>query len=117
MDDIRYKEYTEEENVIYNEAMDGIMKALKNGMKFDEACSAVHIEDEELRGYIEDDAIKIVIADMHYMKGCSLQEVADALEVSLEKVKRANAEMVQDVGTTAIEAYKMSNPDSPVGSA
>ena len=117
MDDFRYKEYTEEESVIYNEAMDRIMEALKDGRKFDEACSAVHIESDELRSYIEDDAMKIIIADMHYVKGCSMQEVADALHVSLETVNRASAEMMQDVGITAIEAYKMNNPDSPVGNA
>jgi hypothetical protein len=117
MDDIRYKEYTEEENAIYNDAMDRIMAALKDGKKFDDACSAVHVENKELKRYIEDDALKIMIADMHFIKGCSLEEVADTLVVSIEAINRANAEMMQDIETTAIEAYKTANPDSPVGSA
>lgn len=117
MEDFTYKEYTEEENEIYNKAMDEIMAALKNGLKFNEACSAINVEDKELQSYIEDDALKIIIADMHYVKGFSLQNVADDLEVSIETINRANAEMMEDVAMTATELYKINNPERPIGNA
>jgi hypothetical protein len=117
MEDFTYKEYTEEENEIYNKAMDEIMEALKKGRKFNDACSAINVEDKELKTYIEDDALKIIIADMHYVKGLSLQNVADDLEVSIEIVNRANAEMMEDVAMTTTELYKINNPEHPIGNA
>ena len=117
MEDFTYKEYTEEENEIYNKAMDEIMAALKNGRKFNEACNAINVEDKELKSYIEDDALKIIIADMHYVKGLSLQDVADDLEVSIEIINKANAEMMEDVAVTTTELYKINNPEHPIGNA
>lgn len=117
MDDFRYKEYTEEENKIYNEAIDKIMKGLRNGLNFNEACSTAYIEDKELKGFIEDDALKIVIAEMHYVKDLSLQNIADTLEVSIDTINKANAEMLEDVEIMSTEIYKMNNPDSPIGNA
>jgi hypothetical protein len=93
------------------------MAALKNGRKFNEACKAINVEDKELKSYIEDDAFKIIIADMHYVKGLSLQNVADDLEVSIEIINRANAEMMEDVAMTTTELYKINNPEHPIGNA
>lgn len=117
MGDFKYKEYTAEENKIYNAAMAKIMEGLKTGLSFNEACSVVNVEDKELKDFIEDDALKIMIADMHYAKGLSLPEVASVLKVSIETTNRANLEMLEDVGITSMEVYKQNNPDKPVGNA
>ncbi len=117
MEDFTYKEYTEEENEIYNKAMDEIMAALKNGRKFNEACNAINVEDKELKSYIEDDALKIIIADMHYVKGLSLQNVADDLEVSIDTINKANSEMLEDIEIMTTEIYKINNPERPIGNA
>jgi hypothetical protein len=117
MEELRYKEYTEEESRIYNQTMDEIMEGLKNGLTFREACGAAKVHDGQLRGFIEDDALKIMIADMHYNKGIPLEKVAENLQVPLEKLKEASAEMLEDVGITAVELYRANNPDSPVGNA
>jgi hypothetical protein len=115
MEDFRYKEYTEEESAIYKEAMDQIMAALKNGQKFGDACNTIYIEDKKLKEYIQDDALKIIIADMHYVKGFSMQHVADILYVSLEILNKAHAEMMEDIELTSTEIYRINNPDSPIG--
>lgn len=117
MTDIKYKEYTEEENKIYDEAIAKIREALKNGLNFNEACSVVDVGDEELKRYIVDDALKVMIAEMHYAKGMALRQVADALKVPLKAIDIANMEMLEDVGITAAEIYRSSNPGSPVGNA
>ena len=117
MGDLNYKEYTAEENKIYNAAMAKIMEGLKTGLSFNDACSAANVEDKELKEFIEDDALKIMIADMHYAKGLSLPEVASVLKVSIETTNRANLEMLEDVGITSMEVYKQNNPDKPVGNA
>lgn len=115
MGDFKYKEYTAEESKIYDEAMSKIIEGFKNGLSFNEACSAVKVEDKELKEFIEDDALKVMIADLHYAKGISLPEVADALKVSIETTNKANLEMLEDVEITAIEAYKQINHVNSTG--
>jgi hypothetical protein len=117
MEELRYKEYTEEESRVYHQTMDEIMEGLKKGLTFREACGAAKGNDEQLRRFIEDDALKIMIADMHYNKGIPLEKVAEKLQVPVDKIKEASAEMLEDVGMTAVEIYRANNPDSPVGNA
>jgi hypothetical protein len=117
MGDFTYKEYTKEETAIYHEAMDTIMKGLEQGLGFYESCSGISIKDEELKGFILDDALKIMIADMHYNKGLSLAHVADALQVSIDTINKANAEMLEDIEISAIAEFKMDNPQGLSGTA
>jgi len=117
MEDFRYKEYTEEESRIYHDAMDRIMEALQSGTTFHDACGAAEVGDEELKRFIEDDALKIMIADMHFKKGLSLEEVAGALKVPVDVVSKANAEMLEDISISTAEVFKAANPDAPFGNA
>ncbi|MFA4918075.1 MAG: hypothetical protein WC581_02350 [Thermodesulfovibrionales bacterium] len=117
MGDFKYKEYTAEESKIYDEAILKIIEGFKNGLSFNEACSAVKVEDKELKGFIEDDALKVIIADMHYAKGISLPEVADALKVSIETTNKASLEMLEDVEIATIEGLKQIKHDKPTGNA
>lgn len=117
MADFKYKEYTPEESKIYDESMIKIRTGMKNGLSFSEVCSALTIQDPELRRFIEDDALKVMIAEMHYEKGVPLPDVADALKIPLKKIIAANIEMLEDVGTTAAALYRENNPDGPIGNA
>jgi hypothetical protein len=117
MEYFSYKEYTDEENKIYAEAMNRIMEGLRNGLNFTDACKTADIEDEELRGYIEDDTLKVIIADMHYVKGLSLQNIADTLQISMDKIQKADAEMMEDVEIASMEIHRMNNPGRPFGNA
>jgi len=117
MEDFIYKEYTEEETRIYQAAMDKIMGGLKEGLSFPECCTSLDIEDEELKGFITDDALKIVIADMHYNRGLSLEHVATTVKLPIEVINKANLEMMEDVEIATIEMSKMSNPLGQTGTA
>jgi hypothetical protein len=117
MEDFRYKEYTEEESRMYHNAMDRIMEALQRGMNFHDACRTANVGDEELKRFIEDDALKIMIADMHFKKGFSLEETADALKVPVDVVSKANAEMLEDISISSAEVFKSANPDAQFGNA
>ncbi|MGD8352206.1 MAG: hypothetical protein PVG55_04350, partial [Nitrospirota bacterium] len=73
---------------------------------FDEAASQVEVEDEELRKAIVSDALKVLIAEMHFLKKKSLEEVAEALKLPLERVAEARREMVEEIEADAIQRYK-----------
>ncbi|HXW69290.1 MAG TPA: hypothetical protein VEJ88_06745 [Dissulfurispiraceae bacterium] len=117
MSDFKYKDYTPEEGLIYNDAMVKIRKGMENGLSFSEAFSMVEVKDTELKHFIEDDALKVLIAEMHFEKAIPLPQVADALKVSLKTLNIAVTEMLEDIGTTAAGIYRQENPEGPIGHA
>lgn len=117
MADFKYKDYTPEEDRIYEEALAKIRQAIENGLSLSEACSMVDIQDAGLKQFIEDDALKIIIAEMHYGKNMPLTQIADVLKVSLKRLNKANMEMLEDIGITAAGIYRQGNPDGPRGNA
>ena len=117
MENFTYKEYTEEESKVYNEAMDSIMEGLQNGLNFADACGLFEVEDKRLREYIMDDALKIMIADIHYNKGLPLEHVSSVLNVPMDVITRAHGEMLEDVEISTTQVYKSVHPDSPIGNA
>jgi hypothetical protein len=117
MADFKYKDYTPEEGMIYDDAMLKIRKGMENGLSFSEAFSMVDVQDHELKCFIEDDALKVLIAEMHFEKGVSLPQVADTLKISLKRLNMAVTEMLEDIGTTAAGIYRQNNPDGPIGHA
>lgn len=115
--EFKYKEYTPEEDKIYESAISKIKEAIKNGLNFNEACEVVNVGDPELKRFIVDDALKMMIAEMHYEKGMPLPVVADRLKVPLKAVNIANTEMLEDVGIAAAEMFKRSNVGEHIGNA
>ena len=117
MENFTYKEYTEEESKVYNEAMDSIMEGLQSGLSFADACVHLEIEDEKLKEFVMDDALKIMIADIHFNKGLPLEHVSSTLNVPIEAVKKAQREMLEDIEISTTQVYKSLHPDSPIGNA
>ena len=117
MADVKYKEYSPEEDRIYTEAITKIREDVKNGLAFDKACDSINVENEELRSFILDDALKIMIAELHYGKGVTLEEVSRTLNVPMGRVSVASLEMLEDAGITAAEKYRKEAPTGPAGNA
>ncbi len=114
---VKYKEYSPEEDRIYTEAIAKIREEMKNGLTFDKACNTISVAGEELREFILDDALKIMIAELHYGKGMPLQEVAKTLNVPMAKVSVASLEMLEDAGIAAAKEYHENAPTGPAGNA
>lgn len=103
-----YDEFASEEERIYDEAVGKIREGVKKALSFDEACALVDVADEELKAAIVDDALKVIIAEMHFVGNRPLAEVAAAIKVPLERLEEAKGEMLRDVEDAAIEQYKLS---------
>ena len=116
---VKYKEYSPEEDRIYNESIAKIREGMKNGLTFGEACQVIDVTDEELKEFILDDALKIMIAELHYGKAMNLEEVARILNLPMGKVRVASLEMLEDAGIAAAELHRKNNPkpDGPAGNA
>lgn len=98
--DFVFREYSEQESKIYEEAMKEIMQNIKAGMSFKEAVDSVEVKDKELKALIEDDALKILIAELCYVSKIPFEELADMLKLPLDTIRKANFEMLEDVERT-----------------
>lgn len=98
--DFVYRQYSEEETKIYEKAMKEILQNIKNGMSFKEAIEAVQIDDEELKSFVEDDALKILIAELCYVSKIPFEELAKMLDLPVDRIRQANFEMLEDIELT-----------------
>lgn len=115
---VEYKEYSPEESAIYEAAIGRIREGLQGGLSFDEACSKADIADAGLRVFVEDDALKIMLAEQHFAAGESLPDCAAKLGLSMTRISRAIVEMLEDAGVSAAEMYQGEAEGSgPVGHA
>lgn len=104
--DFVFRNYSDEESEIYDSAMKEIMQNIKKGMSFREAVDNVFVEDEILKGLIEDDALKILIAELCYVSKIPFEELADMLKLPLETIRKANFEMLEDVQATLNQTFR-----------
>lgn len=100
---INDKPFSDEEDGIYRKSIEMIRSSIDNGVKFDAACEFI-TADKGLRDLIIDDALKIEIAELHYGKNFPLIEVSKKLGVAMERLLKANDEMMEDIMNTADEA-------------
>lgn len=117
MADVKYKEYSEEEDRIYMETMEKVRDILKSGKSMEEAFCNLTDVDDELKALIYDDALKIVIAERHFSMGITVDEISQSLKVPAISIYKAIAEMLEDVGHTSSEFYKQTIGQNQVGNA
>ncbi|GAB4409643.1 MAG: hypothetical protein OHK0032_05300 [Thermodesulfovibrionales bacterium] len=91
---------------MYMDSVRKIMSAVGQGLSFDQACSTMDMDDKELREAIIDDALKVLIAEMHFSKGMPLKELAVKLSVSLSRIMNAKESMLIEVGEASIAEYR-----------
>lgn len=111
---INHENFDEEEDRIYKKNLEAIRSGIRAGLKFDLACGFVAVEDRELKDLIIDDALKVEIAELHYGKGLSFHDISKTLGVPMERLLKANAEMMEDVVNDAVESErKQKSKDGP----
>lgn len=111
MKEIKYREYNEEEKKIYNESIQKILASLKNGSTFKDACKDVEIIDPSLKSFIHYDAIKIMIAELHYKDRLPLDEVSKRLDIPLDILTVALQEMLEEIAFSLSRSFREGNPD------
>ncbi len=89
----------------YEKAETAIRDKLAQGFDFDSACASVTIEDEELKKSIIDDMLKVLIAEEHFSKGVSLEDMAKKLAIEISRLEKAKAEMMEDVKEASVKAF------------
>jgi hypothetical protein len=105
MPEFSFKEFTPEEGRIYEEAVNRFREAIAAGKTLRQAYENYAISDKELETVIQADFLKIMIAELHFGKGQSLEEVAKALSVSNDLIQDTKKRMLQEAGVTAANQF------------
>jgi hypothetical protein len=105
MPEFSFKEFTPEEDKIYEEAVNKYREALTAGKTLRQAYESYSIADKELEALIQADFLKIMIAELHFGKGQSLEEVARTLSVSIDLLEDAKKRMLQEAGVSAANQF------------
>ena len=105
MPEFNFKEFTEEEGRIYDEAVGKFREAIAAGKTLRQAYESYAIADPELEKLIQVDFLKILIAERHFGLRQSLDDIARALDVSASLVKNTHARMLQEAGVTAASQF------------
>lgn len=101
-----FKNYSDEERKIYNSAMKEIMQNIIKGMSFRKAVDNVVVDDEMLKSLIENDALKILIAELCYVSKISFEELAKMLNLPLDIIRKTNLEMLEEVQATLLQQLR-----------
>mgnify|MGYP003423719817 CR=1 FL=1 len=101
MPEFLFKEFTPEEDKIYEEAVNKYRETIAAGKTLRQAYESYVVADKELEALIQADFLKIMIADLHFGKGKSLEEVAGTLKVPNELIQDTKNRMLQEAGVSA----------------
>ncbi len=114
MPEFQFKEFTEKEGRIYEEAVLKYRETVAAGKTLRQAYDAYAIADKELEKLVQVDFLKILIAERHFAQGQPLDDIAGALDIKAELVKETHARMLQEVGVSA--ANQFAEEHGPLGS-
>lgn len=99
--------FLSEDEKTYMNALVKIKQGLAKGFDFESASAAVMIDDEPLRQAVFDDVLKVIIAEEHFMKAVPLEQISRQLNLPIDRLEKANSEMLEDVEETTVKAlYK-----------
>ncbi len=104
-DDLPDDVFSSEAERTYMSALAKIREGLAKGFDFNSASTSVMISNESLRHAVLDDVLKVIIAEEHFMKGIPVEQVAQKLNLPLERLEKAMTEMLEDVEETTINTF------------
>ncbi len=107
-----YKEFTKEEEEIYDREMHELLRLVKDGATIPDACEKIKTSNPEMVQILKDDLLKIMIAELHYGKKMPLSDIARLLDVEIGEIMQANEIMIEDVMHTVKETHLKEFPGS-----
>jgi hypothetical protein len=109
MPEFSFKEFTQEESRIYDEAVKAYREAVAAGRRLKDAYEAYAIADEDLRSLVRADFLKILIAERHFGKREAFEKIAVDLGIPVDLIKDTYVRMLQEVGETAASQFAQEN--------
>lgn len=105
MPEFQFKEFTPEEDAIYEEAVNKYREAVSSGKTLVQAYGSFTVADKELEKMIQADFLKILIAERHFGQQQALDEIAKSLGVTIKLIDETHARMLQEAGISAADRF------------
>ena len=103
-DDLPDDAFLSEAEKIYMNALVKIKEGLAKGFDFVSASASVTIDDESLKQAVFDDVLKVILAEEHFVKKVPLEQISRELNLPIDRLERARAEMLEDVEKSTVNA-------------
>ena len=71
---------------LYDDSIKKIRGAVDKGLFFDEACCLIEITDRDLRESVVNEALRLLVAELHCSGGMPLKQLALKLRLSLSRL-------------------------------
>ncbi len=93
----QYGQFTAIMHREYERAVKKIREELSQGRTYDHACDTLTDISPEIRTFVKEDFLKIIIAEEHFGAGIDISDIAMFLELPYEKVQSARQTLLNDM--------------------
>ncbi|MEW6518133.1 MAG: hypothetical protein AB1461_01845 [Thermodesulfobacteriota bacterium] len=85
-----------DDEFLYEQAVQKMRKEIAKGKTFAQACEILQELEENLRPLIQDDFLKIIIAEQHFGQGRGIDDVALFLDLPYETVEASRERIMTE---------------------
>ncbi|HIJ90056.1 MAG: hypothetical protein OEV89_04750 [Desulfobulbaceae bacterium] len=96
-DQKQYVQFTPLMHSEYERAVKKMRQELSQGRTYDHACDTLIDISQEIKNFIREDFLKIIIAEEHFGAGIAVADIALFLELPYEKVECARLALLNDM--------------------
>jgi len=97
---------------VYEIAIKKLRLALSRGLTYDQACNTLTDIDHEMKSFITEDFLKILIAEEHFGSGVEIDDMALLLGLPYERLEACRTAMIEEVDQEIKEIYHHKGPDA-----
>jgi len=85
-----------DDEILYEQAVQKMRKEIAKGKTFAQACEILHGIEENIRPLIQDDFLKIIVAEQHFGQGRGIDDVALFLDLPYETVEASKDKIISE---------------------
>ena len=85
-----------DDEILYEQAVQKMRKEIAKGKTFAQACEILQGIEENIRPLIQDDFLKIIIAEQHFGQGRGIDDVALFLDLPYETVEASKEKIISE---------------------
>jgi hypothetical protein len=93
----QYGQFTANMHREYEQAVKKMREELSQGRTYDHACDTLVEVSQEIKAFVREDFLKIIIAEEHFGAGIEISDIALLLELPYEKVESAKLALLNDM--------------------
>lgn len=106
----KYAQFSEIMHKQYEQAVKKMREEISRGKTYEQACANLPGAGPEIRRFIREDFLRIIIAEEHFGAGIEIADIALFLDLPYEKVEAAKQALIDDMKLEA-EYHQRRQPE------